>query len=148
MKQMGTMEQCLKELGYAVVPIKGTSMWPLLKEGDSWVQVAARDGRQLKAGDVVLYRREDGQLVLHRILRVEQADTYLLCGDHQWKPNEYVKDGQILAVAQAFSRNGHCFEEHTWWYRLYRIIWNGNLTVRRCCLALLRLSGLEKRSLR
>lgn len=148
MKQMGTMEQCLEELGYAVVPIKGTSMWPLLKEGDSWVQVAARDGRQLKAGDVVLYRREDGQLVLHRILRVEQADTYLLCGDHQWKSNEYVKDGQILAVAQAFSRNGHCFGEHTWWYRLYRIIWNGNLTVRRCCLALLRLSGLEKRSLR
>ena len=53
------MEQCLEELGYAVVPIKGTSMWPLLKEGDSWVQVAARDGRQLKAGDVVYYTEKD-----------------------------------------------------------------------------------------
>lgn len=148
MKQMGNMEQCLEELGFAVVPTKGTSMWPLLKEGDSWVQVAARDGRQLKEGDVVLYRREDGKLVLHRIIRVEQADTYLLCGDHQWKPEEHVKDEQIFAVAQAFSQNRRYFDEHTWWYRLYRKIWNGNLTVRRCCLALLRLSGLEKRSLR
>lgn len=123
-------------------------MWPLLKEGKSWVQVAARDGRQLTEGDVVLYRRMDGKLVLHRIIRVEQADAYLLCGDHQWKLVERVKDDQILAVACAFSQNGRYFEEHTWWYRLYQKFWNGNMTVRRCCLALLRLSGFEKRSLR
>lgn len=119
-------------------------MRPLLKEGKSWVQVAARNGRELTAGDVVLYRRMDGKLVLHRVIRVEQADTYLLCGDHQWKLEERVKDEQILAVAQAFSRNGRFFDEHTWWYRLYRKFWNGNMTVRRCCLAFLRLSGLEK----
>lgn len=141
------MEQCLQELGYAVVPIKGTSMWPLLQEGKSWVQIISRDGRQLKAGEVVLYRRADGKLVLHRIIRVEAEGTYLLCGDHQWRPEEQVKDEQILAVAQAFSRNGHSFGEQTGWYRVYQIFWNGNLTVRRFCLALLRLSGLEKRSL-
>ena len=147
MKTAGNIERCLQELGYAVVSPKGTSMWPLLREGKSWVQIVSRDGRQMKPGEVVLYRRTDGQLVLHRIIRAEDAATYLLCGDHQWKPEERVKDEQILAVAQVFSRNGHTFGEHTWWYRLYKKLWNGNLTMRRCCLALLRLTGLEKRSL-
>ena len=142
------MEQCLQELGYAVVPTNGTSMWPLLQDGQSWVQVVAKGGRPLKAGDVVLYRRQNGLLVLHRIIRAEEADTYLLCGDHQWKPEERVQGEQILAVAQVFSRKGRCFDEHTGWYRLYKLLWNWNLTLRRCCLAILRLSGLEKRSLR
>ena len=37
-------------------------------------------------------------------------------------------------------------DEKTWWYRLYKRFWNGNLTIRRCCLAFLRLSGLENKS--
>lgn len=145
MKQTGKLEQCLQELGYAIVPTKGTSMWPLLQEGKSWVQVAARNGGQLHPSDVILYRRSDGTLVLHRIVRIEAPGVYLLCGDHQWKPEERVRDEQILAVAQVFSRNGHVFQENTGWYRLYRKLWNGNMGLRRCCLALLRLCGLENR---
>lgn len=145
---MAAVEQCLRELGYAVVPTTGTSMWPLLRDGQSWVQLAAKGARPLKAGDVVLYRRADGALVLHRILRAEGAGVYWLCGDHQWQPEERVADGQILAVAQVFSRRGHCFDDRTGWYRLYKLLWNRNLTLRRCCLAFLRLTGVEKRSLR
>lgn len=122
-------------------------MWPLLKEGESRVQIAEKSGRPLRKGDVILYRRKDGILVLHRIIRLVEPDAYLVCGDHQWKPDEQVTDEQILAVAQGFFRKGQYIDEHTRWYRLYQKFWNGNLTVRRCCLALLRLSGLEKRSL-
>lgn len=144
MKQSGNLEQCLRELGYAVAPTWGSSMWPLLRQGKSWVQLVARDGRQPRLGDVVLYRRADGGWILHRIIRVEEGGVYLLCGDHQWNSREYVREEQILAIATAFSRNGHEFDDRTWWYRLYRRVWNGNLTVRRCCLAALRLSGLDK----
>ena len=143
MIQTGNMEQCLQELGYAVVPVRGTSMWPLLKEGKTRVQVEAKEGKQVRKGDIVLYRRKDGTLVLHRIIKVEE-DTFLVCGDHQWKQMEQVQEEQILAVAQGFFRNGHYIDEKTWWYRLYKKFWVGNLTVRRCCLAFLRLSGLEK----
>lgn len=138
------LEQCLRDLGYAIVPVSGTSMWPLLKEGESRVQVAVREGQPLRKGDVILYRREDGALVLHRIIQVVEAQEYLVCGDHQWKPEERVQEEQILAVAQGFFRNGRYYDAHTRWYRLYQIVWNGNMTVRRCCLAFLRLSGLEK----
>ena len=143
MKQTGNIEQCLQELGYAVVPVIGTSMWPLLKEGKTRVQVEVKEGKQVRKGDIVLYRRKDGTLVLHRIIKVEY-DTFLVCGDHQWKQMEQVQEEQILAVAQGFFRNGHYIDEKTWWYRLYKKFWTGNLTVRRCFLAFLRLSGLEK----
>ena len=145
--QPGSLEQCLKEQGFAIVPISGTSMWPLLQEGKSRVHIVARDGMKLSKGDIVLYRRSDGTFVLHRIVKVKN-DLFFLCGDHQWRPLERIQEAQILAVAQGFFRNGCYFDEKTWWYRIYKIFWNGNLTIRRCCLAFLRLSGLEKRSLK
>ena len=148
MKQTGNIEQCLKELGFAIVPIRGTSMWPLLKEGKSQVQLVSGRTKQLKKGDIVLYRRKDGTLVLHRIIKIVKKNTYLLCGDHQWKSEEQIREGQILAAAQGFFINGRYIDEKIWWYRLYKKIWNGNLTIRRCCLAFLRLTGLEKKSLK
>lgn len=147
MKRAGNIEQCLREIGFAVVPITGTSMWPLLKEGESQVQVMARGRQQLRKGDIVLYHREDGTLILHRILKAAADGTYLVCGDHQWKLEEQIREEQILAVAQGIYRNGRYIDEKTWWYRLYKGFWNSNVTIRRCCLAFLRLSGLEKRSL-
>ena len=106
MKQTGNIEQCLKQLGFAVVPTKGTSMWPLLKEGKCRVKVTAAEGKILKKGDIVLYRRTDGTLVLHRIMKVEE-DGFRVCGDHQWKLDEKVQEEQILAIAQGFFKNGN-----------------------------------------
>ena len=120
-------------------------MWPLLVEGKCRVKITAAEGKMLKKGDIVLYRRTDGTLVLHRIMKIEE-DGFRVCGDHQWKLDEKVQEEQILAVAQGFFINGNYIDEKTWWYRLYKRFWNGNLTVRRCCLAFLRLSGLENKS--
>lgn len=145
--QSGSLEQCLQEQGFAIVPISGTSMWPLLQEGKSRVHIVARDGMKLSKGDIVLYRRSDGTFVLHRIVKVKK-NSFFLCGDHQWRPLEQIQEAQFLAVAQGFFRNGCYFDEKTWWYRIYKIFWNGNLTIRRCSLAFLRLSGIEKRSLK
>lgn len=141
----GNVERCLRELGYAIVPITGSSMLPLLREGQSQVQVSAWQGEPLKKGDIVLYRRADGALVLHRIVRVKDPDTCLLCGDHQWKTEEWVHSDQILAVAQTIFQNGRPMAENGWGYRLYRKLWCCNLTLRGCCLWLLRRSGYDNK---
>ena len=148
MKETGNLKQCLEELGYAVVPTVGNSMLPILQEGKCMVQVIRIEGKPLQEGDVVLYRRKNGAYILHRIMRKIEEDTFLVCGDHQWKLDEQVQEEQILAIAQGFFRNGHYIDETTRWYRLYKKFWSGNLIIRRCCLALLRLSGLEKRCLK
>ena len=147
MKQMGNIEQYLQDLGYAIVPVTGTSMRPLLREGESRVQVVKTGDEPLKRGDIVLYRRNNGTWVLHRIIKVKNEHTFLVCGDHQWKLDEQIQKEQILAVVQGFFRNGHYVDDRTLWYRLYKAVWNGNLTIRRGCLAILRLSGLESRDL-
>lgn len=136
--QGGGLRQCLREQGFAVVPVKGTSMLPLLREGESRVELVA-DGTPYRKGDVVLYERGDGTLVLHRITRLGPHDTCFLCGDHQIGPEEPVQSGQILAVARGFFRNGRYVDEGTGWYRLYKRVWSRPL-IRRCCLAFLRLA--------
>lgn len=144
MKKQSNIELCLSELGFAVVPIEGTSMLPLLKEGKALVEVAAKDLKQLKKGDVVLYRKKGGTLVLHRIIKAEDGEVFTVLGDHQITNAEQVHKEQILAVAEGFIINGRHIDEKTRWYRIYKKIWTGSLEVRRCCLAFLRLSGIEK----
>lgn len=49
------------------IPVRGTSMLPLLRQGD---QLLVAHGRQdVRRGDIVVFRREDG-LIAHRVLRV------------------------------------------------------------------------------
>lgn len=134
---MTNIELSLKELGYAEVPITGTSMLPLLKEGKDLVEIEASVQKRLKKGDVVLYRKNDGTLVLHRIIKAENDNLFTVLGDHQFKNAEQVNKNQIIAVARGFFINGRYVDEKTRWYRIYKKIWLSSLTVRRCFLALL-----------
>lgn len=136
---MNNIERCIKELGYAVVPITGTSMLPLLKEGKARAELADKSQKPLKKGDIVLYKKSDGTLVLHRIIKAEGNGIFTVLGDHQFKNAERVNNSQIIAVAQGFFINGRYVDEKTRWYRIYKKIWLSSLTVRRCFLALLSL---------
>lgn len=136
---MNNIERCIKELGYAAVRIKGTSMLPFLEEGKALVEVETSTLKQLKKGDVVLYKKNDGTLVLHRIIKIECEDIFMVLGDHQFKNPERVNKEQIIAVAQGFFINRRYVDDNTRWYRIYKKIWLSSLTLRRCCLALLSL---------
>ena len=134
---MNNIERSIKELGYAVVPITGTSMLPLLKEGRDLVELEPCSQERLKKGDVVLYKKNDGTLVLHRIIKTENGEFFTVLGDHQFNNAERVNKNQIIAVACGFFIKGRYVNEKTQWYRLYKKIWLSSLTVRRCFLALL-----------
>lgn len=134
---MNNIERSINELGYAVVPITGTSMLPLLKEGRDLVELESCSQERLKKGNVVLYKKNDGTLVLHRIIKTENREFFTVLGDHQFKNAERVNKNQIIAVACGFFIKGRYVNEKTRWYRLYKKIWLSSLTVRRCFLALL-----------
>ncbi len=59
---------------------RGTSMLPLIKQGKDSV-VLVKPGL-LSKNDIILYRRENGKYVLHRIVKIKGNDL-LLCGDNQ-----------------------------------------------------------------
>lgn len=136
---MNNIERSINELGYAVAPIVGTSMMPLLKEGRDRVELEPCSQERLKKGDVVLYKKNDGTLVLHRIIKTENREFFTVLGDHQFKNAERVNKNQIIAVACGFFIKGRYVTEKTRWYRMYKKIWLCNLNFRRIILAVLSL---------
>lgn len=139
----GNLEACLQSEGAVIVPVSGTSMQPLLTEGRSSVLLAAYRGEPLKKGDIVLYRRRDGSLILHRIWEITRENRYLLWGDHRWTLDEPVSGDQILAVVQEVFQDGRPMDPASRRYRLYQKLWNKNRILRRICLAGLRMIGPE-----
>ena len=136
---MNNIERSINELGYAVAPIAGTSMMPLLKEGRDRVELKPYCHERLKKGDVVLYKKNDDTLVLHRIIKTENGEFFTVLGDHQFNNDEWVNKNQIIAVACGFFIKGRYVTEKTRWYRMYKKIWLCNLNFRRIILAVLSL---------
>lgn len=95
-------EEVLKKNGTLVFTPGGTSMQPLLRHHENPVVLVPVNGR-LKKGDVPFYKREDGQYVLHRILKVRK-DSYDCCGDNQTVIEKGVTDEMIFAKMVGFYR--------------------------------------------
>ena len=128
----------LEKGGRARLTVTGWSMMPMLRNCRDIVELIPISGRQ-KSGDIIFYRRENGQYVLHRIIAVTE-DGYVCCGDNQAE-RENVLHTQLLAVVDGFIRNGkqHTMDETG--YRLYTAAWVKLFPVRRYYIALRRCLG-------
>lgn len=106
---------------------RGTSMLPMLRQGRDSVVLSPVPER-LKPYDLPLYRRENGQFVLHRVVRA--GETYTCIGDHQYQLETGVRHDQMIAVVTAFVRDGreHSVEEAG--YRAYCRLWHYSRPVR------------------
>lgn len=95
------IEEGIKNGGeYRFYP-KGISMLPLLREGiDSVILSAVED---IKKYDMILYLRDDGNYVLHRVVGIEN-NMYNLCGDNQCYIEKNIRKEQVKAVVTAFYR--------------------------------------------
>ena len=83
---------------------RGTSMLPLITEDrDSVILVKPRES--ISRGDIVLYRRENGQIVLHRVVRVE-GDEFTMCGDNQMRLERGIGRDRIIAIVSSLKING------------------------------------------
>ncbi len=83
---------------------RGVSMRPLIRQGKDSVVIEALKERP-KTGDVIFYRRPDGQFVLHRIIG-EDSRGYILCGDNQIVKEFGVTENLIIGIMTAVVRNG------------------------------------------
>ena len=98
------LESTLKKDGILFYGIKGDSMMPFLKQGQDIVRLEPVAGI-LKPLDLPLYRRPDGQLVLHRILEVDEPKKeYRICGDNR-DNIEHVPFEWVIALAAGFYTN-------------------------------------------
>lgn len=121
------------------LPVTGVSMLPFLRpQRDAAVLIAA-DPAALRRGDVALFRRDNGQYVLHRVHAVEEtpARAYVMLGDAQWI-GERVLPLQVLAVATAFEVKGRRISTESPAYRRRVALWRWLLPLRRVLLVVWR----------
>ncbi len=85
----------------------GNSMWPILKHRKQSVIIIAKKER-LKKHDVAFYQRQNGTIVLHRVMEVID-DGYVMCGDSQLSL-EKVKEDAVFGVMTSFYRGKRCVE--------------------------------------
>lgn len=107
---------------------RGTSMLPMLREGKDSVVLSPLSER-LKKYDLPLYRRADGQYVLHRV--VAAGETYTCVGDNQFVLEHGIEHGQLIAVVTAFTRAGRRWSTMHPAYRFYCRFWHFTRPVRR-----------------
>ena len=116
-----TFEEQLAQTGRLIYTNKGDSMMPLIKQDRDLLVIKPVSGR-LKKYDVPLYRRDSGQYVLHRILKVRK-DDYVICGDNRWSKEYGISDRHIIGVLSAVIRNGKEVSVDNWKYKLYVHLW-------------------------
>ena len=124
----------------AVLPVTGVSMTPFLRPERDAAVLKQADPSALQVGDVALYRRDNGQYVLHRVWRrVEHPSlTYTMLGDAQWIGETGIRPQQILAVATAFVRGEERVPVSDPAYRRRVAAWQRLLPLRRILLAVWR----------
>lgn len=106
---------------------QGTSMRPLIFGGRDQVILSPLP-KQLKKYDLPLYERDNGQYVLHRIVKVEE--NYTCIGDNQYTVETGVCHEQMIAITTAIIRNGKTYSVDHIGYKLYSRIWHISRPVR------------------
>lgn len=107
---------------------KGVSMLPMLRQGKDSVVLSPAPER-LRIYDIPLYRRDNGQYVLHRIIAT--GDTYTCMGDHQFRPEPGIRADQIIGVVTAFYRVERRIPVTSPGYRIYCRFWHHTRPLRR-----------------
>ncbi len=104
----------------AKLTVTGYSMYPIFRsERDNVVLTAPNC---LKKYDVVLYRRANGEYVLHRIIKIS-GDTLTIAGDNELVKEYPVYSSQVIAKMKSFVRNGREYPASAFWYRAYSVLW-------------------------
>lgn len=116
-----SFEEELNKKGILVYTNKGNSMYPLIRQGKD-VLIIKKCNTRLKKMDVPLYKRESGQYVLHRIIKVNEND-YVIRGDNTYSNETGIRDDQILGVLSGVIREGKEISVNSFSYKLYSYFW-------------------------
>lgn len=113
--------------------ISGSSMTPFLAHGRDTVYLA-KIRKPLKRGDMVLYRRDSGNYILHRVYRVEE-DSYTMVGDAQTWLETGIRRDQILARVTAVCRKGKLLQKSSFWWMFFEKVWIRMVSLRPALMA-------------
>ncbi len=114
------IEECIKGGSSIRIKVSGISMTPLLHNGKDSVLLSKADC--VKKYDIVLHRRENGQYILHRIIK-KKGNILTIAGDFETEKEYPVPESAVIAKVTSFTRNGKDYKPSDFIIRLYSAIW-------------------------
>ena len=117
-----------------VFTARGNSMRPLLRDGKDQLILASTKEKNIGKGDVVLYKRENGTYVAHRILDVAPDGSFTMLGDAQFDIEKGIRPDQIIAVASGFIIRGKEKSVNSKCYRKYVKFWKKSKHIKKLYL--------------
>lgn len=109
--------------------ISGNSMSPFLIHGRDTVYLS-RLSRPVRRGDMLLYQRQNGAYILHRVYAVT-PEGFTMVGDAQTVLEPGIRQEQIAAIVTRVERKGKTLAPGCFWWAFFEKIWIRILPLRR-----------------
>ena len=129
---------------------RGRSMLPLIRQEKDSVLLKKRVEQPhspLKPKEIAFYRRDNGQFVLHRVMRVEDDGTYTMCGDNQLYLEKNIRADQVIGYVARIYKKDRALSLSSFRYRLYVFVWTW-MPFRYCAKFPIRLFSWIRRKLK
>ncbi|NLY37071.1 MAG: hypothetical protein GX046_07540 [Tissierellia bacterium] len=116
----GLILDTIQNEGKLKLTVTGNSMYPLLRHGiDS---VVLKSVQHIKKYDILLYKRQNGAYILHRVIKIKDSILYI-AGDNESNIEYPVYLDQVLAVVEGFYRKEQYISCKNLFYKLYCVFW-------------------------
>lgn len=112
--------------------ISGNSMSPFLIHGRDEILISPPK-ESWKKGDMALFRRTNGQYVMHRIFRVDKGGELYFIGDAQQIAEGPIKTDQLLGKVTSVKRKGKWIGPGNFWWEFFEHIWLNIIPLRPFC---------------
>ena len=109
--------------------ITGNSMSPFLIHGRDTVYLS-RLTRPVRRGDMLLYKRENGNYVLHRVFKAT-PESLTMIGDAQTILEPGIRREQVIAIVTRVERKGKLLVPGSFWWDFFEKIWIRIIPLRR-----------------
>ena len=120
--------ELLEHTSAVPLTVTGNSMTPFLQPERDTVYLK-KQACPVKKGDIVLYKRKNGQYILHRVYRATPEELQLI-GDGQTGIEPGISPQSVIAVVDAVRRNGKLLKRgHPVWF-FYEKLWLNMIPLR------------------
>ncbi len=117
-----SVEDLIKDGATVPIYVSGNSMNPFLINRRDVVYLRLFDDGELKKGRIILFKRLDGRLGLHRIKSVLSEKLFRVNGDAQ-SFCELVKKSDVVAVVTEIERKGKRKPADAFCYKFFDFFW-------------------------
>ena len=119
---MPVLRELLAQGQSVSLTVTGESMSPFLRHGRDQIRLAAVTAPPQR-GDMVFFRRRNGQYIMHRVLRRMPDGNYAIIGDGQQQVESPIAPEQIFAVVTQVCRKGGWLGPESFWWRFFAGPW-------------------------